>query len=96
MEANQNSESSLISLIEVSENQAENGDDNRLISLIEVDESDAEEEKCDKVVKLNVVSRAVRNWRKCLACDEKKNLCRPSKKMRQYFSKSKKNIYSAK
>lgn len=91
MEDNQNSEySSLISLIEVSENEAENGDDNRLISLIEIDESDTEEEKCGNVVKLTGISRVVRNWRKCFACNEKQNLCLPSKKMRQYFCKSKK------
>lgn len=91
MEANHNSESSsLISLIEVSENEAENGNHNRLNSLIEMDVSDAEEEKCGNEVKLTNVSRAVRNWRKCLACNEKKNLCRPSKKMRQYICKSKK------
>lgn len=86
METNRNSESStLISLIEVSESQAENGDDNRLISLIEMDESDVEEENWGNRVKLTGVSRAVRNWRKCLACDEKKNLCRPSKRMREHF-----------
>lgn len=91
MESIQNSEySSLISIIEVSENEAENGNDNRLISLIEMDESDAEEEIFGNEVKLTGVSRAVRNWRKCLACDAKKNLCRPSKKMRQYICKSKK------
>ena len=93
MEANQEL-SSLISLIEISESEAENGDDNRLISLIEVDESDAEveneEEKWINRVKLTAVSRVVRNWRKCLGCNEKKNLCLPSKKMRQYFCKSRK------
>lgn len=99
METDQNSEcSSLITLIEVSENEAENGSDNRLISLIEMDASDAEEEieeeideeTCSNQIKLTSVNRAVRNWRKCLACDEKRNLCRPSKKMRQYICKSKK------
>lgn len=92
MEVNQNTDrSSLISLIAVSENEAENGNGSGLVSLIEVDESEGEkeEEKYDSVVKLKNVRRAVRNWRKCLGCGEKKDLHLPSKEMRQYVCKSK-------
>lgn len=70
---------SLISLIEVSENEAEHGN-----------ESEREERNREVGVKLKGVSRAIRNWRKCFACNEKKNLHRPSKEMRIYFCKSKK------
>lgn len=92
MEVNQNIDrSSLISLISVSENEAENGNGSGLVSLIEVDESEAEKEekKFENVVKLKKVSRAIRNWRKCLGCGEKKDLQRPSKQIRQYICKSK-------
>lgn len=82
---------SLISLISVSENEAENGNDSRTISLIEVEESEGEEEnqKYENIVQLKNMSRSVRNWRKCLACGEKKDLQRPSREMREFVCKSK-------
>lgn len=70
---------SLISLIEVSENEAEHGN-----------EEQRKEKNGEVCVKLKNLNRAIRNWRKCLACDERKNLHRPSKEMRTYFCKSKK------
>lgn len=73
---------SLISLIEVSENEAENGRNDELLSLIEMQES---EDDGRNEVKLKNMHRAIRNWRKCLACNEKKNLHRPSIEMRRYF-----------
>lgn len=66
-----------------------------LISLIEVSESE-EDIACSEYKKkagniiLKNVHRVVRNWRKCLACDEKKNLQRPSKQMRVYFMRTQK------
>lgn len=78
--------SSLISLIEVSEYNSENGS---MISLIEIDESE-DDEPCVNEVKLKNVKRAVRNWRKCLACEIREHLHRPSKEMRFYICKSQK------
>lgn len=82
--------SELISLIDVSENEAENGNNDHLISLINMSESVEEENEsnknnfmCDRI-KLNFY-RVVRNWRKCLACGERKKLHRPSLQMRRYF-----------
>lgn len=75
MEVDQNSDrSSLLSLIEVSENEAENGNGSEVFSLIEVDESEGEkeEEKYGNEVELKNIKRSVRNWRKCLGCNEKK------------------------
>lgn len=93
MNNSQTSCNSLISLIEVSENEAENGP--RLISLIEVDErgnqiAGKKLTKRTNSIKLKNINRVVRNWKKCLACNENKKLQRPSKYMRLYFCKSKK------
>lgn len=83
-----------ISLIEVSEYEAENRNVDQLISLIEINESEEEESETNKkkltcdVVKLRNMNRAKRNWRKCLACDENKNLHRPPLEMRRYFCTS--------
>lgn len=44
----------------------------------------------NKTIILKEVKRSVRNWRKCFACQERKNLQRPSKQMRIFFLKSKK------
>lgn len=89
MESNQTADnSSLISLIEISENEAENGNANNN-QLIGIDEIEEEEKSCNEV-KLKNMSRAIRNWRKCLGCEEKNNLHRPSKTMRLFFCKSKK------
>lgn len=103
MENNQSGGDSLISLIEVADD--ENGNES-LISLIEVGddeentsddsislvESESEYENTSRAneVKLNNIQRAVRSWRHCLACAETKKLHRPSKSMRLYFSKAKK------
>lgn len=89
MNDNQNSDnSSLISLIEVSESELENESVNQMVGLIEIEEN--RKEKKGNEVTLKNLQRAVRNWRKCLGCNEKENLHRPSKKMRLYFCKSKK------
>lgn len=74
--------SSLITLIEVSENELENE--------YVVDSEQDEREIKENEVKLNNLARAKRNWRKCLGCDESENLHRPSKRMRLHFCKSKK------
>lgn len=79
MEDNE-SNSSLITLIEVNENDAENGF---------LFESEEEREKERNEVQLKNIRRAKRNWRKCMGCEEKINLHRPSKKMRLFFCKSK-------
>lgn len=63
MELDQNSGgSSLISVIELSENEAENI----------IIENVQREEKRGNMVELKSAFRAVRNWRKCMACGEKK------------------------
>lgn len=86
--ADNGTNSSLISIISVSESVAENG----LVSSIEMNDSEEKEmkENGGNVVKLKNVTRAVRNWRKCLGCGEKKDLQRPSMQLRQYICKSKK------
>lgn len=70
---------SLISVIEVSEREAEYGN-----------EVQRRGTKRELGVKLKSMSRAIRNWRKCLACGERKQLHRPSKEMRSFFCKTKK------
>lgn len=70
------SNDSLVTLIEVSENDSE------------IDENKNNENKGKFVLKK--IKRIVRNWRKCFACEEKKNLRRPSKQMRSFFCKTKK------
>lgn len=74
--------SSLISIVDVSENEAENGKC----------ESGEKKERRRCGIELKCVKRAVRNWRKCLdsGCEEKTNLHRPCKEMRQYFCRSEK------
>lgn len=72
-----------------------NKSNDSLISLIEVNDSEndiaASQHKVNKShIVLKNVQRVVRNWSKCLACDERKNLQRPSKKMRSYFIRTKK------
>lgn len=104
MEANRlSTDSDLISLIEVTGSEPENSNDSELISLIEIDEDNQDEDDvriennqhnenqimCNQV-ELKCMHRAVRNHRKCLACEEKTNLHRPSESMRRFFSKSKK------
>lgn len=68
-----------------------------LISLIEVGDNSDNEcqiENQNKKIKSNIVlkdiRRVIRNWRKCFACNERKNLQRPSKNMRAFFIKTKK------
>lgn len=78
MDVNKNSNDSLISLIEVSENESEN----------DIAGSEYKENKSNVVLKN--VQRVIRNWRKCLACDEKKYLQLPSKEMRSHFIRTKK------
>lgn len=75
MDDSKSSNDSLISLIEVGENENDIAGD--------------EKEKNKGNIVLKNIHRVVRNWRKCLACDEKNNLQRPSKKMRLYFCKMK-------
>lgn len=76
----------------------ENGED--LVSIISLDEEDVEELerradnsniRANEVV-LNNMQRAVRDWRKCVSCDTKQGLKRPSKELRMYICKSK-NVY---
>lgn len=83
MEDNE-SNSSLITLIEVSENESENE------YIVESERDERELQIKQNEVSLNNLRRAKRNWRKCLGCDEKENLHRPTKRMRMYFCKSKK------
>lgn len=82
MEDNE-SDSSLITLIELSDNEDENEyvfqSDEEIPVAIEKNE-----------VKLNSLKRAKRNWQKCMGCDERANLHRPTKRMRLHFCKSKK------
>lgn len=73
MQSNQSRNNSLISLIEVSEREAENGRSKNIQNNI----------------KLKNIRRVVRNWRKCLACNKRGNLHRPSKEMRLYFCRLK-------
>lgn len=87
MEANQNGSNSLISLIEVADDESESNDS---ISLIE-SESKKEMKIGPNEVVIKNMQRAVRSWRHCLACIETKKLHRPSKNMRMYFSRTKKN-----
>lgn len=76
---------------------------NQMIELIEVDSDeeiigvkyDEEVDVCGNTTQLSAVKRAKRNWRKCLGCDAKTNLLRPSKEMRIHICKSK-HIYRAK
>lgn len=76
MDNDKNSNDSLISVIEISENESD----------IEINKSN----KNKSNIVLKNVHRVVRNWRKCLACGEKKNLQCPSKQMRTYFMRTKK------
>lgn len=83
------SNSSLITLIEWNDNEDENEDGNEDGNEDEqVFQNDVAIEKNE--VKLNSLKRAIRNWRKCMGCDESANLHRPTKRMRLYFCKSKK------
>lgn len=72
---------SLVTLIDVEEE----------LSEVEV-EIEQENSSHAKKIRLSNVRRAIRNWRKCLACEENRNLHRPSKKMRLFFCKSQ-NVY---
>lgn len=92
--------SDLISLIEVTESEAENGMFDQSISSIEVDDDD-ELEYVDEnngnnnmrnQVELKNMDRAIRNWRRCIGCKEKENLHHPTESMRRFFCKSKKTF----
>lgn len=65
-----------------------------LIDVSDNSDNECEIENQNKKNKSNIVlkdiQRVVRNWRKCFACNERRNLQRPSKKMRSEFMKSKK------
>lgn len=72
-------DSSLITLIEISETESEDENQNA-----------NNEHKRLNQVNLKNMKRSIRNWRKCLACGVRENLHRPSKRMRRFFCKSKK------
>lgn len=84
MESDESSNNgSLITLLDFNEDE-----NNSEVSLIEMQENEEERKNEKNEVKLRNMQRVIRNWRKCLGCNEKKNLHRPSFEMRSFFCKS--------
>lgn len=73
----------MITLIEWNDNEDDNEDENEHVMQNEVVIEKNE-------VNLKNLKRAKRNWRKCMGCEERANLHRPTKIMRMHFCKSKK------